>query len=265
MSEPRPRIEKPSCTTRDRRQPHQGSRFPSVRPSHPDHDGKRLGAVEPRQRTPSPTNIRAGCFCAGLPRAQEHEAGCTRSRMMSAVDQCVIVRSVRLECSSIRACYEGINGKEPNQLGLTNLQDLLCLVRRTLFGRSGVSGNRLLIYWDSCVFIAWLKDEKRKPGILEGVAHWAGLLTSVITTVEILEGHMSPEVKERFNRLFDRTNINTSDVTDRIAAKAHELRDSTHNKSGRRQMARSYSSVRLTPSTSLPLLFTRSMSFTPST
>jgi len=68
---------------------------------------------------------------------------------------------------------------------------------------------------------------------MEAVSYWVArieanetrLLTSVITTVEILEGHMTPAVKEQFNRLFDRSNILAADVTDRIADKAHELRD----------------------------------------
>lgn len=28
-------------------------------------------------------------------------------------------------------------------------------------------------YWDTCVFLAWIKDEKRAPGEMEGIAEQA--------------------------------------------------------------------------------------------
>ncbi len=29
--------------------------------------------------------------------------------------------------------------------------------------------EREIIYWDSCIFLAWLKDEPLDPGIMEGI------------------------------------------------------------------------------------------------
>ena len=50
-------------------------------------------------------------------------------------------------------------------------------------------------YWDACLFIAWLKDEKRKPGEMEGLAEVVSmidrkdvvLITSVVSKTEVLE------------------------------------------------------------------------------
>ena len=52
-----------------------------------------------------------------------------------------------------------------------------------------MAGNSPLYYWDSCLFIAWLKDEQRKTGEMDGVRdvierakrREAKLMTSVLT------------------------------------------------------------------------------------
>ena len=55
-----------------------------------------------------------------------------------------------------------------------------------------MAGNSPLYYWDSCLFIAWLKDEQRKTGDMDGVREVieqakrrkVRLMTSVLTLTE---------------------------------------------------------------------------------
>src|SRR6266568_1892300 len=88
-------------------------------------------------------------------------------------------------------------------------------------------------YWDSCSFIAWLTNEKRAPGDIEGledvvkqVEHGkADLFTSEITKSEVLEGRMTPEQRDRFNKLFQRRNVVSVDVSGRVLALSKEIRE----------------------------------------
>jgi hypothetical protein len=32
-----------------------------------------------------------------------------------------------------------------------------------------VAGAELIYYWDTCLFLAWIKDEERKSGEMDGV------------------------------------------------------------------------------------------------
>ena len=89
-----------------------------------------------------------------------------------------------------------------------------------------------IIYWDSCLFIAWLKDEKRKPGEMEGLLSVAKeihegkkiLITSVQTQTEILESKIGADY-ERFKGLLKRSNVMPVHVDGRIADLASKIRD----------------------------------------
>lgn len=90
-----------------------------------------------------------------------------------------------------------------------------------------------LYYWDSCIFIAWLKDEKRPPREMEGVTeaaekihtNQATLMTSVFTRTEVLECTLSEEAKAKFADLFKKRNFQLVDLNSRIADLAHSIRD----------------------------------------
>jgi hypothetical protein len=32
-----------------------------------------------------------------------------------------------------------------------------------------MSGIKPIVYWDTCIWLAWIKNEKRDPGEMEGV------------------------------------------------------------------------------------------------
>ena len=89
-----------------------------------------------------------------------------------------------------------------------------------------------IIYWDTCVFLAWIKDETRAEGEMAGVyavvldvmASRARLITSVITREEIQLPRLNADQLERFTKVFDRTNVKTIPMSDAIATKAGQLR-----------------------------------------
>lgn len=93
--------------------------------------------------------------------------------------------------------------------------------------------NPKLLYWDSCIFLAWLKDEDRPEGEMAGLGSIArevekkkfSVITSVITIAEILTGRSGEEVVAEFRKLFQRSNFQMVNVDERIAAKASEIRN----------------------------------------
>ena len=93
--------------------------------------------------------------------------------------------------------------------------------------------NRPVIYWDTCVFLAWIKDEKRRhEGEMAGVYAVSMevfkkrliLMTSVVTKAEIQQASLTPEQLERFNKIFDLSNIRAVEVSEGVATKAGQLR-----------------------------------------
>ena len=96
-----------------------------------------------------------------------------------------------------------------------------------------MSGNGI-IYWDSCIFIAHLKNEVRQDpqdmlGINELVDSFdlgqIDLVTSTITFTEVLRTTITPQDYERFKSFFFRRNCHLMDVTRRIAEISHEIRN----------------------------------------
>lgn len=97
-----------------------------------------------------------------------------------------------------------------------------------------------IYYWDANVFLAWLKDERRKSGEMEGLAEViamidrqeAILMTSVMTRTEVLESSLPARAQNLFDKIFDRQNIVSVDVTAPISNLAHQIRDH-YRQSGR--------------------------------
>jgi predicted nucleic acid-binding protein len=95
-----------------------------------------------------------------------------------------------------------------------------------------MTGKRKKYYWDSCAFILWL-DEKGDQLVVDGLAQvvkevesgQADLFTSALTKSEVLRGKMSPEQRDRFNRLFQRRNMVAVDITSRVLALSEEIRE----------------------------------------
>lgn len=89
------------------------------------------------------------------------------------------------------------------------------------------------IYWDACIFIAWLKDEKRDAGEMEDLAGVvtqisnkdAFMFTSVMTQTEVLSGTLTTSAKKVFDDVFMRQNIYMVDVTQKVSQLAHDIRN----------------------------------------
>ena len=93
-----------------------------------------------------------------------------------------------------------------------------------------MSGYRSAIYADSCVFIAWLSNEKRKLGEMEGVHGLVSavdknevvLVTSTITETELIK--LTDEQMEMFKQFTRRRNVQVKAPDIRIGALANEIR-----------------------------------------
>jgi predicted nucleic acid-binding protein len=89
-----------------------------------------------------------------------------------------------------------------------------------------------LVYWDSCIWIAWLKDERRALGEMDGIAECvdqveAGKMTivsSVIVRTEVFESELSAEVRERYASILKRRNVQLVDNDLRVSSLAGEIR-----------------------------------------
>jgi predicted nucleic acid-binding protein len=89
------------------------------------------------------------------------------------------------------------------------------------------------IYWDSCIFIAWIKDEKRPAGEMDGVyecvdrvqAGTIRLITSVFTRTEVFESDLPAHVRSQYAALLNRRNVCQLDQDLRVAELAREIRE----------------------------------------
>lgn len=94
-----------------------------------------------------------------------------------------------------------------------------------------MAGNSPIYYWDTCLFLAWLKDEERRAGEMDGVRELierarrrdVRLITSVLTTVEVLAAKMPAGMDTLFQNLMRRVNRQAMDI--RVAQIAHDLRN----------------------------------------
>lgn len=96
-----------------------------------------------------------------------------------------------------------------------------------------MTSDNPLYYWDSCIFLAWLKNEKRKPGELAGVKDMvvqiqknkARLITSQLTQSEILKSTLSDDAKLKLSDAFKRRNVMQVATDNRVWELVYEIRD----------------------------------------
>lgn len=92
-------------------------------------------------------------------------------------------------------------------------------------------GDSPLYYWDTCLFLAWLKDEERRTGDMDGVRELVErsrrrevrIMTSVLTSVEVLASKIPVGFDTLFVNFLKRINRVSVDI--KVAAVAHDLRD----------------------------------------
>lgn len=92
-------------------------------------------------------------------------------------------------------------------------------------------GANPLYYWETCLFLAWLKDEERPFGEMDGVREIiersskrdCRLMTSVLTTVEVLQSNIPAGVDTMFSGLTRR--ITRVGMDTKVAGLAHDIRN----------------------------------------
>lgn len=92
-------------------------------------------------------------------------------------------------------------------------------------------GDSPLYYWDTCLFLAWLKDEERPTGEMDGVRELIDLsrrreiklMTSTLTLVEVLSSKIPAGFDSLFTNLLKRVNRVSVDI--KVAGIAHDLRN----------------------------------------
>jgi len=89
------------------------------------------------------------------------------------------------------------------------------------------------LYWDSCIFIAWLKDEARPNNEMDGVYECvsdvtrgrARIITSVLTKTEVFESDLDQETADKYSRLLLHRSCQLVDNDLRVSTLARELRE----------------------------------------
>jgi predicted nucleic acid-binding protein len=107
-------------------------------------------------------------------------------------------------------------------LPLTSLRDLEMV------------GSNPIYYWDTCIFLSWLKNEKdRKPGDMSGVfdclnrfkRRELSLMTSVLTLTEITIAKIPAGTETLLESAMQRPNFSKISVDLKIARLARDLRN----------------------------------------
>jgi predicted nucleic acid-binding protein len=96
-----------------------------------------------------------------------------------------------------------------------------------------MKSGKPIYYWDTCVFLAWIKDEARPNKEMEGVNYIAGqlfrnsaiLATSTLIQVEILKCTLDKYEIERFNSLFKQRNFQQISQDPRVMRLSNEIRE----------------------------------------
>jgi predicted nucleic acid-binding protein len=93
-------------------------------------------------------------------------------------------------------------------------------------------GGKPLIYWDTSIWLAWARNERRKPGDMEGVQEYIDrydkgeilLCTSVLTEAKIMEHQLIKTGHEQLRKFFDNPKINKLGADQAVARLIGEIR-----------------------------------------
>jgi predicted nucleic acid-binding protein len=94
-----------------------------------------------------------------------------------------------------------------------------------------MAGADPVYYWDTCLFLAWIKDEQRQAGEMDGVREIierskrreVKIVTSVLTSVEVLQSRLPAGVPNLFSGLMKR--LTRLGMDTKVASLAHDIRD----------------------------------------
>jgi len=93
--------------------------------------------------------------------------------------------------------------------------------------------GKKVVYWDTSVFFAWLKDEPWDADIVEGIEatvrqihnNQVILITSVVTDTEVLRSRMSADALAKWEAVFKRRNVKMIAHDLRVGRKSSQIRD----------------------------------------
>ncbi|MFQ5664390.1 MAG: type II toxin-antitoxin system VapC family toxin [Terriglobia bacterium] len=90
--------------------------------------------------------------------------------------------------------------------------------------------SRRKYYWNTDVFLAWLKGEQGRVELVEGIVSEvnkgvAVIVTSVITRTEVFEGNLDNKMRKNFRLLMGRRDVTEVNVDPAVADLARELRE----------------------------------------
>src|SRR5438105_3222795 len=93
--------------------------------------------------------------------------------------------------------------------------------------------NKPLFYWDSCIWLAWLKNEKRQPGEIDGILdvvdkvdrNQVTLIVSQQVDLEILEAKWPNDAAKIWDEIFKRRNVKKVPVTWSIISLGQQIRN----------------------------------------
>lgn len=99
-----------------------------------------------------------------------------------------------------------------------------------------MAGKPELLYFDTCVLLAYLIDEKRQGDEMDGVyeqirrvdAMEAQMVISTIGRIEILDVTLDQSQQDKFRLLMAKPNVHVHSVTVAISDMAHEIRARTY-------------------------------------
>ncbi|HWL06340.1 MAG TPA: PIN domain-containing protein [Xanthobacteraceae bacterium] len=94
-----------------------------------------------------------------------------------------------------------------------------------------MAGTDPIYYWDTCLFLAWIKDEERPSGEMDGAREVIDrlkrrevkMVTSVLTSVEALQSKLPVGMDTLFTGLMKR--VTRIGIDSKIATLAHDIRD----------------------------------------
>ncbi len=94
-----------------------------------------------------------------------------------------------------------------------------------------MAGAEPIYYWDTCLFLAWIKDEERPSGEMDGVRELIArakrrdvkIITSVLTMVEVLQSRLPVGMDRLFTDMMKR--VSKIGIDSKVAALAHDIRD----------------------------------------
>ncbi len=96
-----------------------------------------------------------------------------------------------------------------------------------------------IYYWDSCCFLALIKNELREPGQMNGLIqvqeqfdrNECTIMSSVILRMEVLKGKWDDKHTEIFNGMLKRRNMQEIEINSEITQFATEIREFSFNQS----------------------------------